>query len=517
MAARTKLHLARPLQALLSELAAFFGARGVQAYAVGGFLRDALLGRQSHDIDLSIAADPLLLGCDLADAFGGHYFALAQEQRLARVLLPSHGLHIDLLPLRGDIEADLRERDYTIDAMAAPLEQVASGRAAVIDPSGGRQDLRRRLVRVIREEAFQHDRLRPLRGVRLATELEFRLEPATADLVRRYASLLPGVAVERQRDELMRILGTPRAGAGLRLMDELGLLDSVLPEVAASRGVEQPKEHYWDVLGHSLQTVDNLDVLLAEDEPRDRPLRQAQGRPGRDLWLELWRQLAWWSDARAHFGEEVVQGTPRSAVLKLGGLLHDVAKPETKSFDRSGRMRFFGHADVGAEKAGRILRRLHFSAREVALVQTMIKAHLRPVQMGQEGPPTRRALYRYFRDCGDAAIDTLFLSLADHLGTVGPRVRMPGWRQHVSLVNYILVKWFQDEVVVAPPKLLRGDDLMAELGLSPGPQVGQLLELVREAQAAGEITTREEALELARSALAGERVGVADQGRELNT
>jgi poly(A) polymerase len=187
--------------------------------------------------------------------------------------------------------------------------------------------------------------------------------------------------------------------------------------------------------------------------------------------------------------------------LKLAGLLHDVAKPETKTFDDTGRMRFFGHADVGAQVCGRVLRRLRFSAREVALVQTMVKAHLRPVQMAQQGPPSRRALYRYFRDCGDAGIETLFLSLADHLGTVGPRVSESGWRQHVALVNYILSKRFQEEETVSPPRLLGGDELMAELDLPPGPQVGRLLETLREAQAAGEISTREQALALARAAL----------------
>ncbi len=494
VAAKTNLRLQGPLTALLSELAAFFGAGNVQAYAVGGFLRDALLGRRCHDIDLAVAADPLLLGRELADAFAGHYFPLAEEQHLARVLLPDRGVHIDLLPLQASIEADLQGRDYTIDAMAAGLADVASGKAAVIDPTGGRGDLRRRLVRAVREEAFRDDPLRPLRGVRLATELDFQIEAGTAELIRRYAPLVPTVVVERQRDELMRMLATPRAGAGLRLLDEVGLLDHVLPEVAATRGVEQPKEHHWDVLNHCLETVRNLDNLLSEDEPRDRFWR--------DLWRELWGQLAWWSDARAHFSEEIVQGTPRSAVLKLGGLVHDIAKPETKSFDQTGRMRFFGHADVGAAKSARLLRRLRLSAREVELVHRMVKAHLRPVQMGQQGPPTRRALYRYFKDCGDAGIDTLFLSLADHLGTAGPRVSMLGWRQHVSLVNYILVKRFQEETVVAPPKLLRGDELMAELGLPPGPQVGRLLEMVREAQAAGDITTREEALQLARSTLA---------------
>src|SRR3972149_6251082 len=315
----------------------------------------------------------------------------------------------------------------------------------------------------------------------------------------RAAPRRPPPGAESRRDELMRIMATARAGEGLRLLDDLGLLEQLLPEVTETRGVEQPKEHYWDVFGHSLEAVRNLDILLDEREPGDRHWRM--------LWRELWGQLAWWQDARPYFREELLPERPRAAVLKLAGLLHDIAKPETKTFDDTGRMRFFGHADVGARKCGRILRRLRFSAREVALVQTMVKAHLRPVQMGQQGPPTRRALYRYFRDCGEAAIVTLFLSLAEHLGTVGPRVSAPGWRQHVALVNYILTKRVQEEETISPPKLLGGGELMAELKLPPGPQIGRLIEALREAQAAGEISTREEALALARDRLAGKPCG----------
>lgn len=477
----------------------FFASHDAVAYVVGGFLRDTLLGRESHDIDVSIAGDPLALGPELADAFGGRYFPLAEEQHVARVVLAERDMHVDLIPLWAEIEADLAERDYTIDAMAVRLADVASGGAEVIDPMGGLPDLQDRMVRVIREDAFRADPLRPLRGARLAVELDLEVEADTAKLIREHSDRLAQAAVERQRDELMRVLATPRAGQGLRLLDNLGLLERLLPELTESRGVEQPKEHYWDVFDHSLEAVSNLDILLAEEEPR--------GRRGRRLWRELWGQLAWWEQARDYFREEVLAERPRSAVLKLGGLLHDIAKPEMKTFDAAGRMRFFGHAEVGAERAGGILRRLHFSAREVALVQTMVKAHLRPVQMGQpslagQRPPTRRALYRYFRDCGDAAIETLFLSLADHLATRGPRLNMSGWRQHVALVNYILTKRLQEEEITSPPKLLSGEELMAELNISPGPMVGRLLETVREAQAAGEISTPEEALELARGALA---------------
>ena len=317
---------------LLVELDRFFAGRGVQAFVVGGFVRDALMGRDCHDIDVSFAGDPLEVGRDLAEAFGGHFFPLAEEQHVARVLLPERDVHIDLMPMRAKIEADLTERDFTIDAMAVPLAEAASGKAVVIDPAGGQADLRRRLVRVVAEEAFLADPLRPLRGVRLAVELEFAIDPATAGLIREHAQRLPKASVERQRDELMRIMATARAGEGLRLLDDLSLLEQLLPEVTETRGVEQPKEHYWDVLGHSLEAVRNLDILLAEEEPGDRHWRT--------LWRELWGQLAWWQDARRYFREELLPERPRAAVLKLAGLLHDIAKPETKTFDDTGRMRF---------------------------------------------------------------------------------------------------------------------------------------------------------------------------------
>ena len=200
---------------LLAELDRFFVGRGVQAYVAGGFVRDALLGRDCHDIDVSLAGDPLEVGPDLADAFGGHYFPLAEELRVARVLLPEREVHIDLMPLWTEIQADLAERDFTIDAMAVPLAEAASSAAAVIDPTGGGEDLHRRLVRVIREEAFRHDALRPLRGARLAVELDFTIEPETAQLIGKHAHRLPEVSAERRRDELMHIMATASAGLTL--------------------------------------------------------------------------------------------------------------------------------------------------------------------------------------------------------------------------------------------------------------------------------------------------------------
>ena len=479
---------------LLERLTAFFDARGVSAHATGGFLRDALLGLTARDLDVAVEGDSLVLGRALADELAGRFVALDEGRGHVRIVLPDGDVAIDLTPLPESIEDDLRRRDYTIDALGAPLTEVAAGAVEVIDPTGGLADLEARLVRATSEEALKADPLRPLRGARIAAQLGFEIETLTREMISRHAARVAEASPERQREELMRMLAAPQAGPGMRSLDGLGLLSALLPEMDVTRGVEQPKEHHFDVFGHSIAAVDALDALLADDPPADE-------RNGR-LWRELWGALEWWDGGRDYFGEPVIAGIPRRALVKLCGLLHDIGKPATKTFEESGRMRFFGHSDTGAEIAGRLMGRLRFSGREREIVVRMIEAHLRPVQMAQDRAPTKRAVYRYFRATGEAGIDTLFLSLADHLGTVGPNVSWEGFRAHVVVVSHILHLRFADEQVTSPPKLVSGDDLMRELGLAPGALLGELLESVREAQAAGDVSTPEEAIILARERLA---------------
>ncbi|MEX0683955.1 MAG: HD domain-containing protein [Dehalococcoidia bacterium] len=483
---------------LIRELLAFFEARGTEAYAAGGFLRDGLLGVRARDIDLAISGDPFVLGRELADVLSGAFVELDLGRKHARIVLSEGDAVIDLTPFDGTIEDDLRRRDYTIDALGARLADTLAEETHVIDPTGGLADLDARLVRATSEEALRADPLRPLRGARIAAQLGFELEPVTREMVERLAPTVSDAAPERQREELMRVFAAPLAGRGVRLLEELGLLAVVLPELDVTRGVEQPKEHTYDVFGHCLTAVEKLDVLLADEEPDG----EVDGR----LWRELWSALGWWSGGHEYMRAPVVMGTPRGALLKFCGLLHDIGKPATKTFEESGRMRFFGHSDVGAEMAVSLMRRLRFSGREIDIVRRMIEAHLRPVQMAQERVPSKRAVYKFFRDTGGAGIDTLFLSLADHLATVGPDINWNGYRAHVAVTGHILRTYFEDERVTAPPKLLSGEDLMAEFGLEPGPLLGELLEAVREAVATGEVRTREDALALARERLAARSV-----------
>jgi poly(A) polymerase len=173
----------------------------------------------------------------------------------------------------------------------------------------------------------------------------------------------------------------------------------------------------------------------------------------------------------------------------------------TKSIDDTGRARFLGHTKQGAAMAANILERLRFSNREIKIVESLVYHHLRPVQMTNEEFPTQRAIYRYFRDTGETGIDILLLALADYLASRGPLASIEEWKKHCQLIQYILAEHDRQQTKILPVKLIHGHDIMDTFGLAPGPLVGKLLDVVNEAYASGELSTREEALALIRREL----------------
>jgi poly(A) polymerase len=493
-AAGLELSVEPSISSLLARVSHFLTEQRVRAYLTGGLVRDARLGRETADIDIAVSADALEVARQIAVELGGRYVPLDEENGIGRVVLER--LTLDFTTFRDDIEDDLARRDFTIDAMAIDLEEfVRQPRSAtLIDPFRGQDDLDKGIIRAVTETAFPSDPVRLLRAVRLAAELGFSVDGETEALIRQSSSLIGRVAGERVREELLRLLTIPKAGQFLAYLDKLGLLMAVIPEMVETRDVEQPKEHFWDVLTHSIKTVDAVDFLL----------RQGAWEYAGDEVLAL---VPWTDELEQHFNREVSRGSTRGAMVKLAALLHDIAKPQTKAFDESGRMRFLGHAGEGAEAAAGILERLRFSAKEIKLVELLVKNHLRPTQMSQEGLPSRRAIYRYFRDTGETGIDVFFLSLADHLATRGPTLDLTQWKEHAATVAYVLTRHFEEETLTVPPKLIDGYDIMKCFGLSPGPRIGELLEAVREAQAEGEVTSREEALAYLESFLSSHPAG----------
>jgi poly(A) polymerase len=489
--------LDRDLFGLLTNISDILAKEHHPAYVVGGFVRDWFMGRGTDDIDIAVKGDATNIARKIAKATGGKYVLLDETNKVARVVVADGcQWHLDFSPFLDNIEADLARRDFTINAMAFELQSLVSGSLKLVDPLYGGKDLKKKLVRAVNQQIFHEDAARLLRGVRFAAELSFRIDPATENIIRRDCHLAGSVPGERLREELVRMLAMPGAAALIRYLDNLGLLTIVIPELEELKGAKQPKEHYWDVFNHSVETVATAEFLLRENK----------WKYGRDNLLTV---APWSEDISRHFDEEVSGSSNRRLLFKLGALMHDIAKPATRTVDETGRTRFLGHAKEGAAVTKAILERLRFSGRETGLVENLVYHHLRPAQMSNEGMPTSRAIFRYFRDTEDAGIDILFLALADYLATHGPKLDIKEWKHHNHLINFILAEYSRQKARVLPVKLIDGHDLMNIFGLQPGRLLGEILNQVREAQAAQEISSREEALEFVRRELEKRQCGSA--------
>jgi len=479
----------------VQQLADAICAVGLRAHVVGGAVRDRLLAANrgspgaGADIDIHLqgAAEPAVR--ELArrldatpvvmDACRGHF------RLVPRNPIPGDPEWVDLMG-GGDLHIDLERRDFTVNAMAVPLEAWLRRdyERSLVDTLGGRSDLEAGILRAVGPASLRDDPVRMMRAVRLSLELGLILEDGTRAGIQTDAGLIRRVSAERVRDELLALFALPGAADGVDDMDALGLLDVVIPELAAAKGVTQPPEHRWDVFRHSVETVRAAGRLLDGAARRSDPvLSSAPWRPELD----------------AHFATEIGDGQTRAALLKLGALLHDLGKPASRTVEASGRIRFIGHHSTGAAQAAGILRRLRCSRRTVAHVEALVRHHLRPAQLSSRRElPTGRALFRYYRDVGDAAVDTLYLNLADYLAARGPLLESEEWLAYSRMIGDILTGGFETPGESKPFLLLNGHEVMREFGLEPGPKIGALLSSLREAEAGGRVRSQEEAVEFLR-------------------
>jgi poly(A) polymerase/tRNA nucleotidyltransferase (CCA-adding enzyme) len=490
------------LRDLVSRLPA-----NTEAYLVGGAVRDLLLGRPLVDLDLAVPRGAVALARRLADGLGAAFVALDDQRGVARIVWEREGrrLEVDVADFRAeDLAGDLRARDLTVNAMAMPLDGGRDGGAApeIVDPAGGQADLRDGVVRLLSPAVLRDDPLRTLRAVRVAAQLGFRLDEQSEGWIREAAPLLTAAAPERVREELWKCIVAPRPAATLRRLDELGLLAIVLPEVVPAHGMEQSPPHREEVWEHSLSVVEQTGVVialvqrLAADGDRaaaadeagagaDPTLAAALTRFAPQLAERLARPLAAGHEARGH--------------LLLAALFHDLGKPRAKSVGEDGRIHFYGHEQAGARMAADRLTALRFAQAEVQMVSAIVRHHMRPLQLQRPTPLSLRTLHRYHRATGDVAPEVCLLSLADNLAK-GEKRAHGAWPDFVARVAELLdAFFFRHDEVVAPEPLLRGGELLAELGAPPGAWTGELLRALAEAQAAGEVRTREDAVALARS------------------
>ena len=480
---------------ILEQMQSLLIESGTEAFIIGGAVRNIIAGHEKTDIDIAVKGNALVIGQQLADQLSAHYVVLDYAHGIVR-LLPrgNNSWQIDIATMQGTLEQDLNRRDFSINALAIAMTdmQLTEGQitANVMDSGSGLEDLQNKIIRAVSQQIFRDDPIRLLRAVRLSSELDFTIDDQTITLMQCDHALISSVATERVRDELLRLFSLTNTYETVDCMSRLGLLTAIIPELTPSYGLEQSIEHTWDVFHHSAHSITALDFILRHTE-------------WKFCATDALKNIPWREPFQSYFDAIVSPPATRRVLTKLAALLHDIAKPTTRIVNEFGKVRFYGHPQQGAPIAAKILERLRFSHNEIRFIEAIVRHHLRPVQMSENGePPTKRAIYRYCRDLEDAGIATLYFSLADHLATRGPNLERNNWDWHVNVVCNIADEYDKGQSTAKLPILLNGNDLQNEFGLKPGRQLGQLLDELHEAQAAGEISTRQQGLDYTRKLIA---------------
>jgi putative nucleotidyltransferase with HDIG domain len=428
---------------LARSIVAQLRAAGHQAYLVGGCVRDLLLRRDPKDFDVATDARPDRVSelFERSEQVGAHFGVVLVRENTSQVEVAtfrsdagySDGRRPDAVHFETDPRQDALRRDFTINALFLDPDT-----NEVLDFTGGRDDLRRGVIRAIGDpqERLEEDHLRLIRAVRFAARLGFEIEPVTMAAIQRLHGLIENVSPERVRDELARILTEGGARRGFELLDETGLLGDILPEVAAMKGVAQPPQFHpeGDVWTHTLLLLEKL---------RDPTL-----------------------------------------TLAAGALLHDVGKPPT--FQVADRIRFNGHVEEGVKLAHGILTRLRFSSDQIEQIEALIANHMRFMDTGRMRESTMK---RFLRMQNFA--EHLELHRLDCLSSSG---KLDSYRHVLARLAEL------GEEDLRPKPLLTGHDLI-EQGYQPGPSFGKILAAVEDAQLEGRVRSKEDALALVRAEL----------------
>lgn len=454
-------------------------------YVVGGAVRDALLHRPIPDLDFVTPGDAVRLARRVADALNAEVFVMDAERGVARVIYDgAEGRKLmDFTRFRGEtLLEDLQARDFTMNALCVDFRADLS---LLIDPLNGEQDVLAKQVRLCTAHALEDDPLRALRAVRQSAQLGFRLLPEVAQEVRRVAPRLAEISEERLRDEFFKLLSLDNADAALRVTQALGLLKHITPEVAELVDRPQPAPYVFDAWQHTLYAVDRLIAVLNAISPRRTDQTAASFDLGMlVIQLDRYRRLL-----NQHLNELWPNDRSHRALLVLAALLHRVSLLYAE--DRQ-------QAVIVAERTAEALRLSNAEKKRLS----QIVGHFHRVS--ELSTYDLLASHRYWFALGGAGIDALLVGMAHILATYGAYLPQDVWLQRVDLAIRLLSDYFDRyEQVVNPPLLLDGNELMRALGLPSGPQVGQLLAALREAQVLGEVSDVAGAIRFARGALGG--------------
>lgn len=443
---------------LLQRVGEFADAEATQVYVVGGYVRDRLMGRElKKEIDFSVLGDAVLFSQKLSKHLGVR--APVIFERFGTAMVPYRGYHLDFVSAREEsydaesrkphvlpagLEADLRRRDFTVNAMAAGLNGAEFG--ILIDLFGGVDDLKTGTLRtpLEPERTFSEDPLRIMRAIRFAAQLEFGIEAETLEALQRMVPRLKIISQERITEEFMKLLAARKPSIGLRLLFLTGVMNLIFPEISQLSGVEQiGQHHHKDVFEHTLLVVDQIS-LLTEDP-----------------------------------------------VMRLAALVHDIAKPRTKRFMPQQGWTFHGHEDLGSRMMRPIGRRMKLAEDVTGKLGKIVALHMRPINLTHDGV-TDSAVRRLIVDAGDDLEDLLTLCRADITSSKPNKVKR--YLAQFDLLRERIREVIEKDNLRAFQSPVRGEEIMTICNISPGPLVGRIKTALEDAILDGRIPNEHDAV-----------------------
>ena len=471
------------------------------AYYVGGAVRNSLLKKYSTDIDIALPKKDLVACAKtLARKLKANAFEMDAEFGVWRISCKK-GLQIDICAIIGkDIKQDLKRRDFTINAFACSVDKVKSikvkdnnyllvfDKKDILDLNNGLADLKAKVIRANNPSVFKEDPLRLFRAFRTAAQLNFKIEPETLTLIKKYSKLAKNPAGERIQEELKKLFKEKNTAFYLKQMQEYGLFKDLLPELEKQKSCAKCYYGEGGVWTHTLLVVERMEFLL-------------------DKVSEIFKP----------YGKQMAKIAQDKTLYKMAAFLHDIAKPATAKMMK-GRLRFFYHEEKGAARAKEFLKKLKYSNDEIKMICKMIEFHLRPSNLASNEIVTDKGIYKFFKELGEAGLPMLLLCWSDYTSYVSvaqtralikkahaPVMTIEEARKkenvgktlrHMQMLNFLISKYFTEkQKIVLPPKLLDGKQVMDILKISPSPLVGDILEKLTLAQVEGHITDSKNAEE----------------------
>jgi len=460
-----------PHISLISHLAR---KHNLDIWLVGGFLRDIYLKKAKAllDFDFCVEKNTFPLVKDFAKKISSKFIVLDQEQQSLRVILKRKKklYTYDFTLMRGkNLNQDLALRDFSINTLAVNLRQ---RKRELIDIFDAKKDLKQKVIRVINEKVIPDDPLRILRAFSFATNYGFRIENKTLKSMIKFKAGLARVSGERVNEELFKIFASPSSFKTVKALDKLKIIDEIIPYVSKLRGVHQGAYHHLDVWQHSLETLRQFEVLFKKKLSKNKEIL-------------------------SYLNEELAAARRRIDIIKLACILHDLGKPFAKTRLKK-RTIFHTHEKIGRELAESIAQDLRLSLREREVLKKVIFWHLRPGYLADQITPSKRAIYRFFRDTQNEGAGVIFLSLADWRATRGPLTNAQKRRRHEKIMLDLVNSYFREQKKKPLPKIIDGYDLMRKFKLKSSPLIGEILKKIKEEQVLGRVTTKTGAFALAK-------------------